>query len=104
MEEWKNSKARKILSEINFSPTEWVYLEDMTAEERKANPEYIVTKGYLRRNNIIDFYAEWWKNLTVSDKEIIKSIPNFDPEKILQNNRYKSRIAVQHQPKPSLIL
>ena len=81
MEEWKNSKARKILSEIKFLPTEWVYLEDMTAEERKANPECIVTKGYLRRNNITDFYTEWWKNLTVSDKEIIKSTPNFDPEK-----------------------
>ena len=51
----------------------WVYANEMTDEEKKNNPSYKITGGYLRKTDKRD-----WTKLTKDDKEFIKSLPNFD--------------------------
>ena len=52
----------------------------MTDEEKRAHPKSENTDGYLKevdnsKNDII-----WWNKLNNKEKEIIKSIPNFDKD------------------------
>lgn len=53
----------------------------MTDEEKKANPTYKTTGGYLRVTKEKGNRQEWWDHLTERDKEEVKALPNFDAEK-----------------------
>ncbi len=75
--DWINSQANLILSNSPSSLC-WVNKDDMSDEEKKQHPEYLVTEGYLK-NAKPDTQA-WWDNLYDEDKEIVKAIPNFDAE------------------------
>ena len=79
--EWRNSKAYQILCRIPFEPTTWIWASDMTNDEKAAHPEYKVTDGYLKTNNADRAFLIWWGSLTKNEKEIVKGIPNFNPEK-----------------------
>ena len=79
--EWRDSKAYNILCRISFEPTTWIWASDMTDDEKAAHPDYKITGGYLRTNDTDRVFLIWWEALTETEKEIIKSIPNFDPEK-----------------------
>ena len=79
--EWRDSKAYNILCRISFEPTTWIWASDMTDDEKTAHPDYEITEGYLRTNDTNRFFLIWWEALTEAEKEIIKSIPNFNPEK-----------------------
>jgi PPE-repeat protein len=63
---------------IDLKINEWISEEEMTNEEKKNNPHFFITKGYLKTIP----YKEAWKNFwaTTSDeiKNQIKSLPNFD--------------------------
>ena len=83
-EQWRNSEAYWLLSEINFRPTEWICSMNMTDVEKEKHPEYETTGGYLRDVDDSQSCAEWWEKLTEKEKEIIKGIPNFDSEKFYQ--------------------
>lgn len=77
--DWKNSKARVILKDIPKNRIDFVFFEDMTKQEKQKHPSAETTGGYLK---IIKPTAkqkqEWWDELPDTEKEIIKSIPNFD--------------------------
>ena len=61
---------------INVKPIlQWVDVNNMTEEEKTNNPSSKVTGGFLRSTGRHD-----WRNLTDSDKEFIKSLPNYDDE------------------------
>lgn len=77
---WWDSKARFLLSHIPRSVAKWVESDDMTDEERKAHPEYKTTLGYLKVLDEPDSAQIWWNGLSDGNKEIIKSLPNFDPD------------------------
>ena len=79
--EWRNSTAYNILCHISFEPTTWIFASDMTDDEKAAHPDYKITGGYLRTNDTDRVFLIWWEALTETEKEIIKSIPNFNPEK-----------------------
>ena len=83
-EQWRNSNACRLLSRIEFSPTEWICANDMTDVEKEKHPEHETMGGYLRNVDNSECYIEWWAGLTDCEKEIIKAIPNFDSEKFYQ--------------------
>ena len=79
-QEWLQSDARHLLKQIPKNVVEVVYEEDMTEEEKAAYPTYRVTGGYLKTLNKSECGQLWWNNLEQEDKDIIRAIPNFDPD------------------------
>lgn len=84
LDEWRNSPAYRILSQINLRPTTWVYPEHMSDEEKARHPGYKTTGGYLKTRDNADCYSEWWGQLSERGKNTIRNIPNFDAEKFYQ--------------------
>jgi len=82
--EWRNSEAYGILCRIPFEPTRWIWADDMTDEEKASHPEYKTTDGYLKICDTDKAFLTWWDSLNNREKEIIKSIPNFNAKKFLQ--------------------
>ena len=78
--DWLRSDARYLLNQIPKDVVEWVYEEDMTDEEKAANPTYETTGGYLKVLNESECGQLWWGSLSDFQKNYIKSIPNFDAE------------------------
>ena len=82
--QWQNSDAFQLLNKVNFKPAEWISSNNMTEIEKENHPEYKVTCGYLKLMDNSKCCLEWWEGLTDCEKEIIKSIPNFDSKKFHQ--------------------
>lgn len=78
--DWLRSDARYLLNQIPKDVVEWVYEEDMTDEEKVANPTYETTGGYLKVLDESECGQLWWGSLSDLQKNHIKSIPNFDAE------------------------
>ena len=83
-EQWRSSEAYRLLSRSNLGPTIWIPLKDMTKLEKRQHPEAYTIGGYLKLRYTNDRFIEWWNKLTDDDKDIIKSIPNFDPDKFFE--------------------
>ncbi|MBA9087504.1 hypothetical protein FHR92_003989 [Fontibacillus solani] len=83
-EEWRNSDAFYLLNQIDFRPTEWVWADNMTDEEKAAHPEWETTEGYLKLRDNSNACLEWWEGLSETRKGIIRSIPNFDAAKFFE--------------------
>lgn len=78
--DWLNSDARFFLNNIPTKTLSWVNFNDMTKEEKEANPEVGGADGYLKVIKPKMSVQEWWENLCPTDKNAILSIPNFDKE------------------------
>lgn len=78
--EWMDSDARYLLNQIPKNVVEWVDEEDMTDEEKAAYPTYKTIGGYLKTLDESESGQLWWNELSDCDKQIIKNIPNFDPD------------------------
>ena len=48
--DWLRSDARYLLNQIPKDVVEWVYEEDMTDEEKAANPTYETTGGWIKHS------------------------------------------------------
>lgn len=81
IKDWFGSDARYILDSIPNNIVEWIYESDMTDIEKEKNPTYKTTGGYLKILDKSEAAQVWWDGLDTTDKNIIKSIPNFDAEK-----------------------
>ena len=77
---WLNSHARRLLNDIPKNIVEWVYSEDMTEEEKEANPTYETIGGYLKVLDESESAQIWWDGLSEDEKGTIKELPNFDAE------------------------
>ena len=77
---WCNCRARYLLNQIDDCPLEYVYLSDMTDEEKAAHPEAETTGGYLKKRTTADNARKWWAGLNADDRNIISSLPNFDAD------------------------
>ena len=77
-EQWFNCRARRLLNEIDDCPLEYVYLPNMTDEEKAAHPEAETTGGYLKERTMADNARKWWEGLSADDRNVILSLPNFD--------------------------
>ena len=80
LQDWRNSHAKSILSNIPNNAPIWVQSDDMTDEEKEQHPEYETTGGYLKEIDNSKCVQAWWDNLSDHEKDIIKSLPNFDAE------------------------
>ena len=77
-EQWFNCRALRLLNKIDDCLLEYVYLYDMTDEEKAAHPEAETTGGYLKERTIADNAQKWWDGLNNDDRNVILSLPNFD--------------------------
>jgi hypothetical protein len=75
---WLNSEARYLMNQIQGDILEWVYLSDMTDEEKAAHPEAETTGGYLKELDNSECAVIWWRSLDQRKKNVIMAIPNFD--------------------------
>lgn len=78
--DWINSDARYLLNQIRKNVVEWIDFRNMTDEEKKNHPEAETMDGYLKVLDEFENAQIWWDDLTEYNKEIIKSLPNFDKE------------------------
>ena len=78
--DWLHSEARRLLNQIHSEIVEYILFADMTDGEKKAHPEAETTGGYLKKVDNSKNDITWWDNLNDEEKEIIKSIPNFDKD------------------------
>jgi len=78
--DWLRSDARYLLNRIPKNVVEWIYSEDMTDEEKAEHPTHETTGGYLKVLDESDCGQLWWGSLSDRQKNIIKALPNFDPE------------------------
>ncbi len=73
-----NSKARHLLNRIPGDVLEYIYLSDMTDEEKAAHPDAETTGGYLKKLDNSECAVIWWRSLDQRKKNVIMAIPNFD--------------------------
>lgn len=76
--QWRDSAACRLLNRIKLTPNIWIYESDMTDAEKEQHPEYKTTGGYLKVLDTSDCCVRWWEQLEESDRNVIRSIPNFD--------------------------
>lgn len=76
--DWLQSKARRMLNQIPKNVVEWVNSENMTDEEKAANPTYETAGGYLKVLDEHESSQIWWDGLTDEEKQIIRDTPNYD--------------------------
>ena len=74
-----NSSYYDILSRLDNNI--WVNSNDMTNEEKDQNPHHEVVGGYLKVFSYKEMWSNWWSELNENEKDIIKTIPNFDDDK-----------------------
>lgn len=78
--DWQNSEARYLLSKIQHNVLKWIWSDDMTDEEKEQHPEYKTTGGYLKELDESECGQIWWNSLSDHEKDVIKTLPNFDVE------------------------
>ena len=78
--DWLDSAAKRLLNQIPKNIVEWIWSDDMTDEEKAEHPTYETTKGYLKILDESECCQIWWDDLSDEQKEIIRSIPNYDKE------------------------
>lgn len=61
-----------------FYLNKWISGEEMTDEEKKANPEFYVRHGYLKKFEYKEAWANFWKDTDEENRKKILALPNFD--------------------------
>ncbi len=79
---WDNAEKPSWIFKPN--PTTWVPTQDMSVEEKKENPSYQTTGGYLRVNDMREEWRKAYDNATPEDIELTKQLPAFDAEVFLE--------------------
>ncbi len=79
-QDWLNSDARWILSDVPSNVLSWIWSDDMTDEEKQEHPEHSVTGGYLKHIKKEDGRQMWWDGLSDRKKKVVMELPNFDKE------------------------
>jgi len=61
-----------------FWLNKWIEGENMTEEEKKADPEFYVRGGYLKTYSWEEAWANFWKDTTEENRQKVLNLPNFD--------------------------
>ena len=78
LEEWEDAYKPKFLY---FLLTEWIIQDNMTDQEKKDNPSYKITEGYLKVYDYKEAFKRSWDNADKDDRMRITELPNFDANK-----------------------
>ena len=78
-EDWYRHKVYCIVQD-SFVLTDWIDWDDMSDEEKENNPDAYVNYGYLRVYTYKEAWANLWSKLTDDQKELFKTLPNFDAD------------------------
>lgn len=83
LEDWNKAKKPRFLY---FTLTDWVDEKYMSDAEKKANPIYKTTGGYLK---VYDYQEAWRRSFDAQgniDEQIkqLEALPNFDYDKFVQ--------------------
>ena len=76
LRDFYRSRHWEAMCSVPFMLTEWIWY---TSEEKEADPEKERTGGFLKENTYEEAWAKWWEEMDDENKQIIQSIPNFDP-------------------------
>ena len=79
-QDWLESNARHLLNQIPRYIVKWIHSDEMTDEEKANHPSHETTGGYLKVLDESKCGQLWWDSLSACQKDIIRAIPNFDPE------------------------
>ena len=88
--DWINSDACHLLKQIPKNVVEWIYSKDMTDAEKAAYPSHETTGGYLKKLDETECAQIWWDGLSEDDRNIIRDLPNFDPDIFEQITKIKA--------------
>ena len=82
-DDWYWHDGRRVLERFYYSPTDWIWGDDMTDEEKIEHPEYKTTQGYLKTNPLSykESFQQYWEKLSIKNKAVVLTIPNFDANK-----------------------
>ena len=58
----------------------FIYIRDMTDEERENNPDYETLGGYLRKMTYKEAWKYSWDNANKGNRKLVLKLPNFDNE------------------------
>ena len=83
VKDWEQSEAVKTMNEL-LETSMWVFASSMTDDEKKANPKYETTDGYLKTKTLKEAWADMWGNLDDRRKKLFTDLPNFDADKFFQ--------------------
>lgn len=78
IEDWYHSKAMIILDRFHNNSPQWIPATNMSREEKEQYPNYEILGGYLRKQNNLESNQLYWDKLSKCEKDIVKSLPNFD--------------------------
>ena len=95
-EQWRRSDACYLMNQIDFRPTEWIWSDDMTDDEKDNNPDWEINGGYLKVRDNANCCLDWWNGLSDRQKDIIKAIPNFDADKFFAITGIDLRLSLIH--------
>ena len=76
--EWRKSKAYLLLAKIQTHT--WISFSEMSDKEKEEYRTAETTGGYLKVIPVKQSAQIWWEEMSTIDKEIIKSIPNFNAD------------------------
>ena len=62
----------------------------MTDAEKAAYPSHETTGGYLKKLDETECAQIWWDGLSEDDRNIIRDLPNFDPDIFEQITKIKA--------------
>lgn len=78
IEDWRRSEAKELLDNIRYNSFQRIQPKEEEKDE-ELYPEYEIADDYPKEF-IKSEYNLWWNNLSDHEKDVIKSLPNFDAE------------------------
>ena len=69
---------------MEFYTTKWISENDMTADEKIADPNYFVRGGYLKTYAYKEAWANFWRDTDEENRKKFLALPNFDTSIFLE--------------------
>ena len=60
-----------------FYLTKWITKDEMTEEEKKNHPDFLVRQGYLKTFTWNEAWANFWKDTDEKNRQKFLNLPNF---------------------------
>ena len=68
----------KLPHSMEFYLTKWISETNMTESEKKENPNFYATEGYLKEFTYKEAWENFWRDTDEENKQKFLNLPNFD--------------------------